>query len=248
MLWFLKVPILGWVLRKGLKKAGCFWVFFSTPACGTQELLLWNTDYCWSPRQITQFLHPSHLASHSLPQYANRENTFRQNAASFCDMPIWSGTREDLSGLCDQRCGSRRTIGHELNEGWLRASLKDLERFRMNLRVRRLLFDVTGRLISIILKRLKELGRGLLCGKTNVPQSSKQAKGQAMKLQCFLLQSLWNESFWNTLLSMSVTRSWLGTVGIDLSRINHAWSHCLLWWNVWICGWGRSSGCPLPCF
>lgn len=53
----------------------------------------------------------------------------------------------------------------------------------MNLKVRRLLFDATGRLISIILKRLKKLGRGLLCGKINVPQSSKQAEGQAMELQ-----------------------------------------------------------------
>lgn len=54
---------------------------------------------------------------------------------------------------------------------------------RMNLMVRRLLFDAPGRLISVILKRLKKLGRGLLCGNMNVPQSSKQAKGQAMELE-----------------------------------------------------------------
>lgn len=86
MLWVLKVPILGQLLRKGIKKAG-FVFFLPTPACGTQAISLWNTDYCWSSRQITQFLWPSHLASHSLPQYANRENTFEQNVASSAQVP-----------------------------------------------------------------------------------------------------------------------------------------------------------------
>lgn len=54
---------------------------------------------------------------------------------------------------------------------------------RMDVRMRRWLFDATGMLISIILKTLKKLGRGFLCGNMNVPQSSKQAKGQAMEVE-----------------------------------------------------------------
>lgn len=69
MLWFLKVPILGWVLRKGLKKAGCFWVFFQ-PLLVELESFYCETQTTVDPpdRLLNFFILPTWLptVSHSM--------------------------------------------------------------------------------------------------------------------------------------------------------------------------------------
>lgn len=222
MLWFLKVPILGQILRKGIKKA-VFWgiFFFPASACGTW-VLLWNTDYCWSHRQITQFLHPSHLASHSLPQYASRERTHLNKMSHLCVMyqsalvPEISQafvTRdvvqgEQLSAINGKRVHSGHPWEH-LICARLQAESEDEE------------IAVWCPWKTYFCHSLNKLGRSLLCGNMNVFKTG-QRTSHGVRGWCFLLQSLWKESFWNTFLSMSMTRQWLGTVRMDLSRVNHA--------------------------
>lgn len=92
-------------------------------------------------------------------------------------------------------------IERGLTQGFLEKTWS-LQDHRMSVRVRRWLFDAAGRLISVILKRLKKLGRGLLCGNMDVPQSSKQVKGETMELEdgafCFSPcgVSLFGTHFW----------------------------------------------------
>lgn len=154
MLWFFEGSP-SWANIKERSKEGWFLGIFFPCCC------LWNLSFtvkhrlCWSHRQITQFLHPSHLASHSLPQYASRERTHLNKMSHLCVM--WQSAQvPDISQAFVTRDvwfrenNSRPLIEREFNQGFLESTWS-VQDHRMNLRMRRLLFDATGRLISVIL-------------------------------------------------------------------------------------------------